>query len=293
MVTMASYINSKKICAAVNSAQVQYLRRKASLLNLLPHFTGMPYYFLKQDQQPMHFPKIAIGFGLCNPVASGCITYAMAALLLGLPFSARAAQPAAPLVAAGDSGTVSSSQDTRRVTDWIVASSNHKGQAFAIIDKRAAMLHVFDKEGTRRASSPVLLGLAVGDASVPGIGERKLSQIRPDERTTPAGRFVSEPGVNLQGEDIVWIDYDAAVSMHRVRTGNKADRRLERLATPGASDNRSSYGCVNVPAAFYDSFVKPVFGSQPAVVYVLPETTSVSAFFNMPGAAPAVLADGK
>ena len=84
----------------------------------------------------------------------------------------------------------------------------------------------------------MLLGLARGDDSVPGIGERKMSEIRPEERTTPAGRFNSEPGINLQGEDIVWIDYDAAVSMHRVRTNNKKERRLERLASAHPEDHR-------------------------------------------------------
>ena len=107
-----------------------------------------------------------------------------------------------------------------------------------------------------------------------------MSAILPAERTTPAGRFFSEPGRNLQGDDIVWIDYDAAVSMHRVRASNKADRRLERLATPTAIDNRISYGCVNVPAAFYDALIKPVFGVQPAVVYVLPETRPASTIFG-------------
>lgn len=143
------------------------------------------------------------------------------------------------------------------------------------------MLHVFDGAGAPRGASPVLLGLAVGDDSAPGIGERKMSGIQPHERTTPAGRFVSEPGVNLQGEDIVWIDYEAAVSMHRVRTSRKADRRLARLATPTPADNRISYGCVNVPAAFYDALIKPVFGVAPALVYVLPETRPASAFFGI------------
>ena len=94
-------------------------------------------------------------------------------------------------------------------------------------------------------------------------------------------------------QDIVWIDYDAAVSMHRVVTANKAERRLERLATPGVADKRISYGCVNVPVAFYDKFIKPVFGLQPAVIYVLPETSEASAFFNMEGSAPTTLAAGK
>ena len=81
----------------------------------------------------------------------------------------------------------------------------------------------------------MLLGLARGDDTVPGIGEKKLSEIPPEERTTPAGRFVAEPGVNAEGDDIVWVDYDAAVSMHRVRTTNPVERRLQRLLsrTPG------------------------------------------------------------
>ena len=134
-------------------------------------------------------------------------------------------------------------------------------------------------------SSPVLLGLARGDDSVPGIGERKMSEIKPVERTTPAGRFKVEPGRNVQGEDIVWIDYDAAVSMHRVRTANKADRRLERLATPIVADNRISYGCINVPASFYDQYIKPTLGTADGLVYVLPETRSIDVQFRMPGSA--------
>jgi hypothetical protein len=126
----------------------------------------------------------------------------------------------------------------------------------------------------------VLLGLARGDASVPGIGERKMSEIRPEERTTPAGRFASEPGRNLSGEDIVWVDYDAAVSMHRVRPTVKAERRLERLATPTAADNRITYGCINVPAAFYDAYVKPALGARHGVVYVLPETSASRSVFG-------------
>lgn len=143
---------------------------------------------------------------------------------------------------------------------------------FAILDKRQAQLTVYDARGQQVAASAVLLGLAHGDQSVPGIGERKMADIRPDERTTPAGRFVTEPGRNLQNEDIVWIDYGAAVSMHRVRAVNPSERRLERLASPSPADNRITYGCVNVPAAFYDAYIAPVFGRSAGVVYVLPES---------------------
>ena len=107
-----------------------------------------------------------------------------------------------------------------------------------------------------------------------------MADIKPAERTTPAGRFEVEPGRNTQGDDIIWVDYDAAVSMHRVRTANKADRRLERLATPTVSDNRISYGCINVPAAFYEASLRDTLGANGGVVYVLPETRNLQAEFG-------------
>lgn len=171
------------------------------------------------------------------------------------------------------------SPEVRTVVQGVLASNDHQRQPFAVIDKKNARLYVYDAAGRLQASSPVLLGLARGDRSVPGIGERPMAQIQPHERTTPAGRFVSEPGRNTGGEDIVWVDYDAAVSMHRVRTSRQADRRLERLATPTVADNRISYGCINVPAAFYDAYVKPALGSAHGVVYVLPEASGLREHF--------------
>ncbi|MDM0122025.1 L,D-transpeptidase [Variovorax arabinosiphilus] len=160
-----------------------------------------------------------------------------------------------------------------------VATGDNRHQPFALIDKKKARLLIYDANGSLMASSPVLLGLARGDVSVPGIGERPIAQILPHERTTPAGRFVSEPGRNTAGEDIVWVDYDAAISMHRVRATNKAERRLQRLASPSAHDNRISYGCINVPAAFYDTQVKPVLGTRRGLVYVLPESSPMPSHF--------------
>ncbi|MGJ7491192.1 L,D-transpeptidase [Variovorax sp. ZT4R33] len=175
--------------------------------------------------------------------------------------------------------TVAPDVDAAAFARRAVAARDTQGQPFAVIDKRKARLFIYRADGQLAASSPVLLGLARGDASVPGIGERPMAQIQPYERTTPAGRFVSEPGRNTAGEDIVWVDYGAAVSMHRVRATQKAERRLQRLASPTPADNRISYGCINVPAAFYDAHVKPSFGSHAGVVYVLPEASPMPAHF--------------
>ena len=170
--------------------------------------------------------------------------------------------------------------DVRQLAQAALTTRDSQGLPFAIVDKKGARVFIYGADGGLKGASPVLLGLARGDDSVPGIGERNMSAIRPEERTTPAGRFISEPGVNLQGEDIVWIDYEAAVSMHRVRTGNKKERRLERLASTLAEDHRISYGCINVPAKFYDAHVKPLFGKAPGVIYVLPETRAPRDYFK-------------
>ncbi|AVQ85348.1 L,D-transpeptidase (plasmid) [Variovorax sp. PDNC026] len=171
------------------------------------------------------------------------------------------------------------STEVAQLLDRILQKRDNHGKPFAIVDKKNARVDVFASDGTRQGSSAVLLGLAKGDDSVPGIGERKMADIKPSERTTPAGRFEVEPGRNTQGEDIIWIDYDAAVSMHRVRTANKADRRLERLATPSVADNRISYGCINVPSAFYNAVLRDALGSIGGVVYVLPETRTLQSQF--------------
>lgn len=177
------------------------------------------------------------------------------------------------------------SAEAKAVAGWAQATRDSRGLPFLVVDKVNATVSAFDADGRFRASTPALLGAARGDHSVPGIGERAIADIRPDERTTPAGRFDAELGINDKGEDILWVDYDAAISMHRVRSGNPADRRLQRLASATAADNRISYGCINVPASFYDAHVTPLFKPRKGVVYVLPESTTLQSAFGMGNAA--------
>ena len=170
--------------------------------------------------------------------------------------------------------------DTHNFAAQAVAARNNQGQTFAVIDKAAATVSLYNASGKLLAASPVLLGQAKGDASVPGIGDRPMQEIAAHERTTPAGRFTSEPGKNLNGESVVWIDYDAAVSMHRLRPSSPHEKRPERMATATPSDNRITYGCVNVPAEFYDRWVLPSLGKTAGVVYVLPESQPAKKLFS-------------
>ena len=171
------------------------------------------------------------------------------------------------------------SKDVRQVADWVVDSGDNQSLPFVIVDKMDAKVFVFDKEGRLNGAAPALLGLARGDDSAPGIGDRALSQISPEERTTPAGRFVAALGNDLGEQDILWVDYDAAISLHRVITTSPKDRRLQRLATPSVLDNRISYGCINVPVKFYESIVRPAFIGTNGIVYILPETRSIRDVF--------------
>ena len=182
---------------------------------------------------------------------------------------------------AANFGVVTPSADARRLADWVAFNDDSKSATFVVIDKRFALLYLFDGQAQLLATSPVLLGSAPGDDTVPGIGDRPIALVRPEERTTPAGRFVAERGRNARGEDVVWVDYDAAVSMHRVVTANAAERRLERLASPTASDNRISYGCINLPVAFYEAHIRPAFASQSGIVYVLPEKATIEQVFGL------------
>lgn len=173
-----------------------------------------------------------------------------------------------------DFGGEAAPPEVVHVANWASYTRNHQKKAFVLIDKKAAQLYVFDPRGKLKSTTPILLGKAVGDHTAPGVGNKPMSQIKEHEKTTPAGRFLAQPGRNTKGEDIIWIDYNAAVSMHRLRKVKAEEKRADRMATPEASDNRISYGCVNVPAKFYDGVLKPTVSRYGAYVYVLPETKS-------------------
>lgn len=187
-----------------------------------------------------------------------------------------------------DFGGIEATAPARELVQWIAHSGDNGGKPFVLVDKPAARLMVFNANASLQDSTPVLLGSAPGDESVPGIGDRPVEQVKPHERTTPAGRFVGHLGHNLTGEDVVWVDYDAAVSMHRVRpTLQPRERRAERLASATIEDNRISYGCINVPAAFYETRLQPIFSAMEAVVYILPEHKSLGEVFGLAPTSPA------
>ena len=176
----------------------------------------------------------------------------------------------------------------RHVANWVVhAGDNHDRTG----DERQSAVRDPRQEGraglrlrchwTAARRSPALLGIGIGDTALPGIGARELSGIAPKDRITQAGRFVAFVGLDTHDEDVLWLDYDGGLAMHRVITTNPQERRLHRLNTPTASDNRISYGCINIPVKFYENVVRTTFDGTKGIVYVLPETKPPHAVFAM------------
>ncbi|MFI4878555.1 MAG: hypothetical protein ACHP9U_06950, partial [Steroidobacterales bacterium] len=153
----------------------------------------------------------------------------------------------------------------------VIATRDNDGMPYVVIDKLTAQVFVFDAGGNLQASAAALLGLARGDRSIPGVGDKKLSAIRPQERITPAGRFVASLGHDTHGQQILWIDYRDAIALHPVVKGTPQERRAERLNSATSQDNRISYGCINVPRLFYNTFVSAAFAHTSGIVYILPE----------------------
>ena len=192
--------------------------------------------------------------------------------------------PSASLGKRANFGGEVASQDARRVADWVVSSGDNDGLPFVVVDKIRAKVFVFDSAGGLRGATLALMGRARGDDTVPGIGARRLKTILPDERTTPAGRFKAVLGRDFE-HDILWIDYGASISLHRVVTGDPGDNRLMRLATTSALDKRITYGCINVPVKFYEDIVLTTFSAAVGMVYILPETKKIEDVFALSSAA--------
>jgi hypothetical protein len=182
--------------------------------------------------------------------------------LLGVaaaPASATLASKTPPAAAAG-------------LAQRVLASADHGGLPFAVVDKKAATLTVFRADGQFVGATAVLLGQTAGDQAVPGVGARAQSGLlRIGDRITTAGRFASEPGHNRDGEAVVWIDYDSALAIHRLRPDSSRHDRALRLASADPAVRRVSAGCVVVPVVFYEAVVAPVLGRGRGVIYVMAE----------------------
>jgi hypothetical protein len=172
------------------------------------------------------------------------------------------------------------SADVQHIADWAVHSGDNKGMPFIIVDKVHAKAAAFDRSGKLLRSTPILIGMGVGDAFEPGVLQMDMHETTPSQRITPAGRYVAEEDLNLAGERVLWVDYDAGIAIHKLPAKKTQQRRHERIRSPNPADHRITYGCINVPVAFYDQVVRRNFRAKGGIVYVLPDSAPVQAVFK-------------
>jgi hypothetical protein len=176
--------------------------------------------------------------------------------------------------------TIMPSPEGQRVADWIAASGDNRALPYAVIDKVAASLVLYDSRGRPLAQVPVLIGIAPGDEATPGVGSKKLGEIGPAEKTTPAGRFLAKFGYAAGRQQVLWVDYANSVAIHAIPAdAAKSEKRRERMLSPEPDDNRITFGCINVPRAFYGSTLRPLFRKKGGYVYVLPDTRPLQDVF--------------
>lgn len=174
-----------------------------------------------------------------------------------------------------------------RVREWVSASGDHHGLPYAIIDKNAAAMFLFDAKGNALGSGPVLIGIAPGDDATPGVGSKNLAEIGPAEKTTPAGRYLARFGVAAGNQRVLWVDYATSVALHPIPGNNPKEKRRQRMLSPTSDDNRITFGCINVPKALYSGKLVPQFTRKGGYVYILPDTKPIEQVFPALYARPA------
>jgi hypothetical protein len=200
------------------------------------------------------------------------------------------AQPPATALPSGPVDVLQSASDeVKRVARWVADSRDNAGLPYVLIDKVNARVFVFNRAGQLRGATPALLGLARGDRLL-APNSATMADMPPEVRVTPAGRFVSRLAIDSHGKELLVLDYDASISLHAVVKGTPEERRAERLNSATSEDNRISFGCINVPTAFYETIVSPTFTRTRGIAYVLPETSPAATLFGfgLPAAGAAV-----
>ena len=209
--------------------------------------------------------------------ASGALAIALAVGSVGVASAEDAAAQAAAAVDELPQGQ-EVSDTVIGLAGWVVATRDSEGYPFAVIDKTAAQVLVFGGDGRLRGAAPALFGSAVGDHTAPGVAGLALREIPGRDRTTPAGRFIGGFGPSIDAGRVLWVDYDASVSIHPTATGVPAEKRPERLASPSPDDNRITHGCINVSPDFYERVIRPTF-ERGGLFYILPDTAPLAEIF--------------
>jgi hypothetical protein len=167
---------------------------------------------------------------------------------------------------------------------------DNKGTPFIIADKPSAQVFLFKTDGSLIKSFPALYGKTKGDVLPHPIGAQltaaEINKTLDSQKITPAGVF---DAVLIRGKDyplqLSLKDAQGNISviaMHQVYTGNIKERRLERLSSASITDNRVSFGCINVGLDNFNKYVVPNYGKGARIGVVPDETGALDKYIPAP-----------
>ncbi len=171
---------------------------------------------------------------------------------------------------------------------------------FFIADKPNGKTHLFGKNGEHIASTNTLFGKQSGDV----LDEKRMNTPTDDlletDKITPAGIFKIKviADANYTGGYILDFQKNGVpqggIALHSVWTGNKKEHRVDRLNSPEVTDNKVSFGCVNVSEAFFKNNILPhVDDFNNAGVVVIPDDANLAKYGIKEGTALFSKSEGK
>ena len=174
--------------------------------------------------------------------------------------------------------------DTDKIIEY--NKKNYQGKYYAIIDKKACKLRIYNKSGKVIKSYTVGVGKKVGDNLGSYYMER--AQKTKDAWKAEQGRYTTPGEFTLDEVHKTSSAYTGKDGkpkiMHLkgdnrgVRSGSQAihmlykpdyNRRKAAIDSPGLADNRMSYGCVNLTEEDYNDMYQYI--GEGDKVYILPE----------------------
>jgi hypothetical protein len=140
----------------------------------------------------------------------------------------------------GELAREAASAEVRQVAQWAVATQDHGGLPFVVVDPGQARIFIFDPQGHPTGNAP----LRVRDDDVIGA-------------VGVAGRLVADPIATARSGAIVWTNADAQLA---VGTGD------EDAAEPLAP-------ALRVETSFWQGCLGPL-RTQPSIAYVVPRSAA-------------------
>ena len=167
---------------------------------------------------------------------------------------------------------------------------DNKGMPFIIADKPSGQMFFFKVNGELIGFSSVLYGKSKLDILAHPLGKNltaeEINATFDIDKVTPAGDFtaVLRPAKDF-GFALFFQDGNGkvgSIAIHTVYTGNIKERRLERLASADVTDNRISYGCINVSVDTWNDYIVPNYGKGARVGVVPDEVGALDKFIPPP-----------